>query len=255
MFAPTTVPLPRPPAGPLKFCADAGGGTTCVPVPVPDSVPPRPEFKAPARCTLGGGGTIAVPVPPMPPAIPATPRCSCIGSRGAGATASDAPMLRSPPLANGPVTVGGGPTTPAAATGAPRCDDNEPTSGAGATTPASGKPPRRAMASPIVAGGPTASARSPGTVSRGCPVAPNGTAGAGAPDAPKLGLPPPPPILMSGADMPPSFPRARSRATRRARDPLAPEPERPPSAARFRAGFRLGRGALLAIVGKVSEGG
>ena len=85
-------------------------------------------------------------------------------------------------------------------------------------------------------------------------MAPSGMAGAGAPDAPKLGLPPPP-ILMSGAVMPPSRPRARSAATRSDREPLAPEPARPPPAARCRAGLAGACGGLLASVGKVSEGG
>jgi hypothetical protein len=135
LFAPEPEPSPM----------DGAGGTTRVAA--PDSGFPRPVAVFPEPPTVGGGGTTEAFAPPRPFfALPDTAPCSCAGNAGAGATASECPMLTSPTLRIEPCTVGGGATTAefGAATGCR--DDPAPTSGAGATAGACGKPSRRAEA-------------------------------------------------------------------------------------------------------------
>jgi hypothetical protein len=77
------------------------------------------------------------PLPKILCAFPETARCSCMGSRGAGATASDRPMLRSEILCiapgTTPGTTGAGPTTVALGVALARSEKRPPVFDGGAT--------------------------------------------------------------------------------------------------------------------------
>jgi hypothetical protein len=120
------------------------GGTACKPA--LDNPLARPFSSIPASPTDGGGGTTAAEVPAKPASVlPGIVRCSFMGKRGAGATASECPMLTSPTLRIELSTVGGGATT--AVLGAPTTLRAEAalTSGAGATAAVCGSPSRRVV--------------------------------------------------------------------------------------------------------------
>ncbi|MGC1462902.1 MAG: hypothetical protein WA802_11920 [Terracidiphilus sp.] len=156
---------------------DGAGGTACNPPPGRALALPSPMVSEPP--TDGGGGTTALDAPPPNPACarPGIVRCACMGNSGAGATASEWPILMSPALRMEPCTLGGGATTAAIGAVIPRLAEPAPTSGAGATAEACGSPKRRTEDCFSSGDGATAEVRPAGMGRSECPVSESGIAG------------------------------------------------------------------------------
>jgi hypothetical protein len=160
---------------------------------------PRPPASVPERGTEGGGGTTTLAaLPRIPCTFPETVLCSCIGSRGAGATTSDRPMLRSEILCIAPPTTGAGPTTVALGVVLVRNEKRPPTFEGGLTAETFSRPVWRPMPCRNSGGGATTAVALSGPLRCDPPLAASGAAGRAGRGTRISGRAAAPLILMSG---------------------------------------------------------